>query len=422
MDTNKETVDKMEAKEEVKNEWSPEQDSALESLVSVHGTTDWNSISDRLNVSFPNSLRSARQCSQRWFELYGNEDSKKSWTEQDELSMIIAHKKHKNRWADISEALKGRSNNTIKNKFYSVFRKIRGKILKSDCSYVSKLELLEIHYIISLIEQYLAHPTSTPKTKGKRGKDFIYSLIHSLNDKMVADYKQKFKELTKDEGTMDELFNKLSAQLKASTEKPAQQPEKTQTQVQHPRIQPERLPLQPQLLPPPIKAIPIADSNRIKMKNIEQNKEEAKSDDATKSRESKLVCDPVRIEDDRLFNGSPFMKEQIVDGSPLFGYGLASPPFLFSPPCLSAGPAAAAAGARRAACFGHNINDFSEFSSVAKSLNERPRTVSILSTRPPQIPINKSPISRSGQYPVLMPNQPQMYPSPIQRPNFTLHN
>ncbi len=341
MDSEKERMATAPAKEEQKAGWTPEQDSLLHSLISASGTKDWPRIADAINASFSHAQKTAKQCAGRWQEFLEVEGSKRAWTEQDELNMIIAHKRHKNRWADISESLKGRSNNTIKNKFYSVFRKIRGKILKSDCSYVSKLELLEIHYIISLIEQYLAHPMQTPKTKGKRGKDFIYSLIHSLNDKMVSDYKVKIRELTKQEGNMDDLFNRLAAQLQMAG--PAERvPPPEHSGVMFPRTRPAPILRRDEF------AEPICPS--------------------------KCTCEPVKIEEDKLLSNVGLQHEQGAENSPLFGNaGALSPSFLFSPTTLSVGPAAAAAGAVRAACFGNSMSDFSEVSNVMRSLSERSR-------------------------------------------------
>lgn len=302
--------------EELKSLWTQEQDLKLQDLVEGYGTKDWVKISETLNATFPQNPKSVQQCYCRWEELL-EESAKKAWTEEDELSMIVAHKKYKNRWADISESLKGRSNNTIKNKFYSVFRKIRGKIAKSDCTYTSKLELLEIHYITSLIEHYLAHPILVPKLKGKRGKDFIYSLINNLNEKMVADYKRKIQAIASSQGTMEELFAELSAGLK---------------------------------------------NDRTPSKNTQQVKQRIRTTPGVNSiralKRSKIYCEPV---DDKLFQ-----RESGADNSPLFN-GQITPPLLFSPGTLSAGPAAAAASAARAPCFN---NGFSEFSGMAKSFGE----------------------------------------------------
>lgn len=134
--------------------------------------------------------------------------NKEPWTEEEEFKMIVAHKKYKNKWSEMTELIKGRNNNTIKNKFYSVFRKIKSKIVKTDYNYETKLELLETYYIISLMEYHLEHPTQYPKTKGKRGKDFIYSLITNLTLEMVQSYKEQMQKIATYE--IEELIQELA--------------------------------------------------------------------------------------------------------------------------------------------------------------------------------------------------------------------
>jgi len=331
-----------QSREELKEDWTKEQDTLIRNLVSLYGTHDWAIVAENVNATFPHSNKASKDCSERWQNYLSGGNAKEPWSEQEELNMILAHKKYKNRWSDMAESLKGRNNNTIKNKFYSVFRKIKGKIQKNDFSYDSKLELLEIHYIISLIEYYLAHPTQNPKTKGKRGKDFIYSLIHNLNNKMVADYKQKIQEITKHEGTMDDLFNELSTRHKASGD--------TSNSPPRPRSADEYDPRKFDSQQAQISCIPAVDS-------ASTNKSTA----------------PINIQEDDLLKNAAFNREAPFDNSPFFEVEPAVQPFLFSPTALSAGPAAAAAGAAKAACFGNPVGGFSDFSNIMKSANEERR-------------------------------------------------
>jgi len=137
-----------------------------------------------------------------------NTGSKDPWTEEEEFKMIVAHMKHKNKWSEMTDLIKGRNNNTIKNKFYSVFRRIKSKIQKGDYKYESNLELLETYYIISLIEHHLENPTQYPKAKGKRGKDFIYSLIHNLTLEIVRSYKERMHKLKN--ANIEDLIQELN--------------------------------------------------------------------------------------------------------------------------------------------------------------------------------------------------------------------
>lgn len=271
--------------------------------------------------------------------------AKEPWTDQEELNLILAHKEHKNRWSDVAEALKGRSNNNIKNRFYSIFRKTKAKILKEDYSYQSLLELLELHYMTSLIEKYLSHPNPNARLKGKRGKDFIYSLIHNLNLNTAQEYHTKLSELSKKEGTMNELFDKLSASPSSQKIIPV---EENKPAIEEKKVEKNEIPEEPttgknqcdQFL------VPHLTLNFLRHAN--------------KPEETLLFKSPIL--------GSKPREDIQNDASPLYGHNIGSPlPSMFSPTCLSAGPAAAAANFAANFCNKGLTDGFTEFSNELKA-------------------------------------------------------
>lgn len=139
-------------------------------------------------------------------------DSKEPWTEREELEMLITHQKHQNKWSIIAQEIKGRSNNNIKNRFYSIFRKIKNKIKKLDFSYTTHFEILEAAYIISLMKQYLANQNSVQNLVGRRGKDFIYSLLKGLRTEEVTNYKAGLEKHIGKEITLEEFWLEMVSQ------------------------------------------------------------------------------------------------------------------------------------------------------------------------------------------------------------------
>jgi len=190
--------------------WDKEDDKHLRTLVSVHGLHNWPNIATHMNSTFPGKNRTGPECKERWYAHLDPTVSKQPWTDQEELEMLIAHQKHQNKWSDVAAALKGRSNNTIKNRFYSIFRKVKNKIKRRDLTYGSKLELLEIFYMISLMEHYFKNPQPVSEQKGKRGKDFIYSLLRTLRAEDVVKYKGDLQRLGIRESSMEELWLEMA--------------------------------------------------------------------------------------------------------------------------------------------------------------------------------------------------------------------
>lgn len=150
----------------IKDKWTEDLDNALCNIVEHLGTHDWASVAMKINSQYPNAQKSSKQCRSRWQDHLSAENAKEPWSEKEEFLMILAHKHQKNHWANIAESLKGRNNNSIKNRFYSIFRRIKNKLIKNDHGFSSKLELLEMLYILSVIDYYLETPLDINAPKG----------------------------------------------------------------------------------------------------------------------------------------------------------------------------------------------------------------------------------------------------------------
>jgi len=267
---------------------------------------DWES---KTELSTQKMIRNKRKLS---FSASANRDQ---WTEQEELDMLLAHKQYKNKWSEITKHLKGKSNNTIKNRFYSIFRRIRGKVQRENFIFESKLELLKICYMTSLMVYHLDHPMSSSRVKEGRGKDFIYSLIHNLPREKVKKYEEKIKELVGHRGSMNDLINKLVVTSDADT--PSATPETKLKDISFEYCAlPENSNIPPQF----------------------------------------QVCD---------FLEEPFILPNL-ESSMLGDSDSSSPDIPQSPSTLSEGPAAAAANASRAACFTNASDEWDDFGSMEK--------------------------------------------------------
>lgn len=207
-----EEVKKVEMMEDVKEgvvQWDNDDDKQLRTLILIHGCHDWSKIASNMNSMFRTKYRTSKECKERWYNYLDPAIAKQPWTDKEELEMLIAHQKHQNKWSDVAQALNGRSNNTIKNRFYSIFRKVKNKIKRKEFTYGTELELLETFYMISLMEFYFAHPPPIEQ-KGIRGKDFIYSLLRNLRLEDVEKYKVDLQRQGGQQTTFEELWIKMA--------------------------------------------------------------------------------------------------------------------------------------------------------------------------------------------------------------------
>eukprot|EP00301_Raphidiophrys_heterophryoidea_P001045 c10519_g1_i1.p1 GENE.c10519_g1_i1~~c10519_g1_i1.p1 ORF type:complete len:394 (+),score=60.65 c10519_g1_i1:101-1282(+) len=98
--------------------WSPEEDEILTRMVTLHGPKRWSLIAHSLEG------RVGKQCRERWHNHLNPDVRKDAWTpEEDELIFELVEKLG-TKWASISKHLDGRTDNSIKNRYYSSLKKI----------------------------------------------------------------------------------------------------------------------------------------------------------------------------------------------------------------------------------------------------------------------------------------------------------
>ena len=193
--------------------WNSETEDFLRNVVTLGAVRDWAKVAALMRTQFPTYEWTDTDCKGRWEEILNAPDSKKPWVEQEELDMLVAHKLCNNKWSSVAGLLNGRSNNSIKNRFYSIFRKVKNKIKRLETGFNSRIELLEILYMMSLMEIHLMQPFPPVIQKGKRGKDYVYNLLQTIRMDEVSKFKVELTKQTGKEQRLGDVWEELAVPL-----------------------------------------------------------------------------------------------------------------------------------------------------------------------------------------------------------------
>jgi Myb-like DNA-binding domain len=100
-----------------KRPWTQAEDDLLRELVSRMGIGMWASIAHHI----PD--RSGKQVRERWLNHLSPFVTKSPWSPEEDRLILETHVQYGNAWSKIARLLKGRSDNSVKNRFYTTLKR-----------------------------------------------------------------------------------------------------------------------------------------------------------------------------------------------------------------------------------------------------------------------------------------------------------
>ena len=110
--------------------WTDEEDEAVRVTVENSPGSKWAEISKQLEQNYGISHRTGKQCRERWFNHLSPEVCKQPWSPEEQSTLFKRQQELGNIWAHIAGFLPGRSENSVKNQYYTMlkrqYRKFKG--------------------------------------------------------------------------------------------------------------------------------------------------------------------------------------------------------------------------------------------------------------------------------------------------------
>lgn len=119
-------VEKMPFKKPMRGLWTKEEDEKIIKWVKRHGPFKWSSCSRTIKG------RNGKQCRDRWTNILNPKVDKTRWTAEEEYFLYFLFPYIGRKWTVISKFFPGRTENLVKNRFYSSLRKIYLQVIKNE--------------------------------------------------------------------------------------------------------------------------------------------------------------------------------------------------------------------------------------------------------------------------------------------------
>ena len=170
----------------VKGPWTAQEDAKLFDWVKRQGPTKWTLCSEIIPG------RSGKQCREHWNNSLNPEVKKGYWTSEEDFLIMFFYKKYNGSWKKIIPIFNKRTENSIKNRFFSQLRKIA--TMKTQ----SKEKKFSARIKLETLLNYLNLATLKAKEKFLKEKSMsekeLEKYIENINKKIIKNLpKNKIK-------------------------------------------------------------------------------------------------------------------------------------------------------------------------------------------------------------------------------------
>lgn len=133
----------------VKGPWTIEEDRKLLEWVKKEGPNRWSQCAEYIKG------RNGKQCRERWFNTLNPNVKKGNWSPEEDYKTFILFKKFGGKWSKIAVFFEGRTENSIKNRFYSTLRRISAEKKKENGIEKNDNDMTHITSSLDELQKYI---------------------------------------------------------------------------------------------------------------------------------------------------------------------------------------------------------------------------------------------------------------------------
>lgn len=109
----------------IKGPWTYEEDRKLLKWIQLEGPKKWSICAETIPG------RTGKQCRERWFNALNPQVKKGEWTIEEDYKIYLLYSQYGGKWSKIALNFPNRTENSIKNRFYSSLRKLYSEKIKN---------------------------------------------------------------------------------------------------------------------------------------------------------------------------------------------------------------------------------------------------------------------------------------------------
>ena len=169
-----------------KGPWTPCEDEQLIKYIQKFGAKNWNECSEFIKN------RNGKQCREHWKNCLNPDIKKGEWTSEEDLLIMILYQRCNGSWRELIHYFKDRTENSIKNRFFSELRKIASNdSINKEKKRSSKINLKNL---LKYLEQGIQEAKNNFMKDNKMNEDELNAYLKKIEIKILSKKKEKKKK------------------------------------------------------------------------------------------------------------------------------------------------------------------------------------------------------------------------------------